>query len=171
MAVINLYDATVPIFTKFLTNVERWLDKASAFADERKFDREVFAELRLAPDQYPLRRQIQAACDQAKYTVAKLCGKEPPSHPDTEKTFDELRARIRLVLDYLTSFTHDDFVGCEDRRCAHTWMGDKGLRGGDYLDHFALPNFHFHIVTAYSILRHAGVPLGKSDFIGSLPLT
>lgn len=170
MASMNLYDATVPIFTKFLNNLDAWLEKASAYAAERKFDREVFVELRLAPDQYPLRRQVQAACDQAKFTVAKLTGKEPPSHPDEEKTLEDLRGRVRLVVDYLTSYTHDDFVGAEERRCAHTWMGGKGMRGGDYLDHFALPNFHFHLTTAYSILRSNGVPLGKTDFIGSLPL-
>jgi hypothetical protein len=171
MQAMNLYDATVPIFTKFLTNLDRWIEKACAHAEERKFDREVLVDARLAPDQYPLRRQIQGACDQAKYTVAKLTGKEPPSHPDNEKTIDDLRARIRLVLDYLTSYTHDDFVGAEDRRCGHAWMGGKAMRGGDYLDHFALPNFHFHLTTAYSILRHNGVALGKTDFIGSLPLT
>lgn len=171
MTAINLYDATVPIFTKFLTNLDAWLDLASTHATEKKFDRENLVEARLAPDQYPLRQQIQAACDQAKFTVAKMAGKEPPSHPDTEKTFDELRARVRLVLDYLTSFTHDDFVGSEDRRCAHSWMGGKTMRGGDYLDHFALPNFYFHLVTAYSILRHNGVTLGKIPFIGNLPLS
>lgn len=168
---MNLYDATVPIFTKFLTNLDHWLDKASALAETKKFDREVLVEARLAPDQYPLRKQIQGACDQAKYTVAKLTGKEPPSHPDTEKTVDELRARIKTCLEYLASFSPDDFVGAEDRRCAHSWMGGLGMRGGDYLDHFALPNFHFHLTTAYSILRHNGVPVGKTDFIGSLPLT
>lgn len=168
---MNLYDATVPIFTKFLTNLDHWLEKASAFAEVKKFDREVLVEARLAPDQYPLRRQIQAACDQAKFTVAKMTGKEPPSHPDTETTVDQLRARIKTCIDYLATFTPDDFIGSEDRRCAHTWMGGQGLRGGDYLDHFALPNFHFHLTTAYSILRHNGVALGKTDFIGSLPLT
>ena len=170
MPAMNLYDATVPVFTKFLTNVERWLDRAAAYAEERKFDKNLFAELRLAPDQFPLRRPIQAACDQAKFTVAKLTGKEPPSHPDEEKTLDELKSRLGLVVDYLSSYTHDDFVGAEDRRCAHSWMGGKGMRGGDYLDHFALPNFHFHIATTYSILRSSGVLLGKTDYIGSLPL-
>lgn len=169
MRVMNLYDATVPIFTKFLNNLDRWLEKAVAHAGD-KGGGESLVEARLAPDQYPLRQQIQAACDQAKYTVAKLTGKEPPSHPDTEQTVDELRARIRLAVDYLASFSHDDFVGAEERKCAHAWMGGKGLRGGDYLDHFALPNFHFHLTTAYSILRNKGVALGKTDFIGSLPL-
>jgi len=168
---MNLYDATVPIFTKFLTNLEGWLDRAVAQATAKKYDPELWVETRLALDQYPLRGQIQAACDQAKYTVAKLTGKPPPSHPDTEQTMAELRQRIRTVLDYLATFSRADFEGAEERRCAHEWMGGKGMRGGDYLDHLALPNFHFHIVTAYSILRHNGVELGKTVFIGQLPLT
>jgi hypothetical protein len=167
---MNLHDATIPIFTKLLSNVNKWLDKAAAIADVKKFDVNVFATARLAPDQYPFVRQIQAACDQAKYTVAKLAGKEPPSHPDTEKTIDEIRQRIRTVVDYLGTFKPEDFVGAEDRRCSHSWMGGKWLRGGDYLNHFALPNFHFHMTTAYDILRHNGVDVGKSDYIVELPL-
>jgi hypothetical protein len=166
---MNLYDATVPVFTKLLSNVDKWLDKAAAYADAKKFDVNVLASARLVPDQYPFVRQIQAACDQAKYAVAKLTGKEPASHPDTEKTIDQIRQRIRTVVDYLATFKPEDFVGAEDRRCQHTWMGDKWLRGGDYLDHFALPNFHFHMTTAYDILRHNGVDVGKSDYIVDLP--
>ena len=168
---MNLYDATVPIFTKFLTNLDGWLDRAVALAAAKKFDPERFVECRLALDQYSLRQQIQAACDQAKYTVAKLSGKDAPSHPDTEQTLPELRARIQTCIAYLATFTPDDFVGAEERRCAHDWMGGKGMRGGDYLDHLALPNFHFHLVTAYSILRNNGVELGKTVFIGHLPLS
>jgi hypothetical protein len=167
---MNLYDATVPIFTKLLSNVNKWLDKAAAIADAKKFDVDVLASARLAPDQYPFVRQIQAACDQAKYTVAKLTGKEPPSHPDTEKTIAEIRQRIRTTVDYLGTFKREDFVGAEERPCSHSWMGGKSLRGGDYLDHFALPNFHFHLTTAYDILRHNGVDVGKMDYIVDLPL-
>ena len=167
---MNLYDATVPIFTKLLSNVDKWLDKAAAHAHAKKFDVEFFTSARLAPDQYAFVRQIQAACDQAKFTVAKLTGKEPPSHPDTEKTIAELRQRIHTVVAYLGTFKREDFEGADERRCSHTWMGDKWLRGGDYLDHFALPNFHFHMTTAYDILRHNGVPVGKMDYIVDLPL-
>jgi hypothetical protein len=166
---MNLYDATVPVFTKFLGNVERWLDKAVAHAEAKKFDPEVLVAARLAPDQWPLKRQIQGACDQVKYTGAKLTGKEPPSHPDTETNLAELRARIKTVLAYLETFTRDDFNGAEERVCSHTWMQGKAMRGGDYLDHFALPNFHFHLTTTYDILRHNGVALSKMDLIGSLP--
>ena len=164
---MNLYDATVPVFTKFLGGIEKWLDKAAAYADQKKFDPEILMQARLVPDQYPFIRQVQAACDQAKYCVAKLTGKEAPSHPDTEKTIAELRTRIRTVLDYLKTFKPEEFAGAEDRLVKHTWM-PASLKGGDYLDHFLLPNFHFHLVTAYSILRHNGVDLGKLDFMGEI---
>jgi uncharacterized protein len=166
---MNLYDATVPIFTKLLSNVNKWIDKASAFAEARKFDVNVLIGARLAPNQYSFVRQIQAACDQAKLTVAKLTGTEPPTHPDTETTMADVRQRIRTVVDYLAGFKREDFAGAEERPCSHSWMGGKSLRGGDYLDHFALPNFHFHMTTAYGILRHSGVELGKSDYIVELP--
>jgi uncharacterized protein len=166
---MNLYDATVPIFTKQLENVERWLDKAAAYADAKKFDPEILVNARLSPDQYPFVRQVQSACDQAKFTCAKMTGKEAPSHPDTEKTSAELRQRIGKVVEYLATFKREDFNGCEDRLCSHTWMGSKQMRAGDYLDHLALPNFHFHMTTAYSILRHQGVELGKMDYLVDLP--
>ena len=166
---MNLYDATVPVFTKLLHNVSRWLDAAVAHAGQRKFDPEVLLAARHAPDQFALLNQIQAACDQAKFAVAKLTGKEPPVHPDTEKTLPEIRARLQTVLDYLATFKREDFAGAEDRPCSYTWMQGKAMRGGDYLDHMALPNLHFHLTTAYAILRHNGVPLGKIDYLGELP--
>ncbi|HEU4731297.1 MAG TPA: DUF1993 domain-containing protein [Kofleriaceae bacterium] len=166
---MNLYDATVPVFTKLLSNVDKWLDKAAVHADAKKFGVDVLATARLAPDQYAFVRQIQAACDQAKFTVAKLTGKEAPSHPDTEKTIAEIRQRLRTVVEYLGTFQREDFQGAEERSVSYAWMGGKSLRGGDYLDHFALPNFHFHLTTAYDILRHNGVPLGKMDYLGELP--
>lgn len=168
---MNLYDATVPVFTKLLKNVDRWLDKAAAFADQKKFDPEILVNARLAPDQYPFIRQIQSACDQAKFACAKMTGKEAPSHPDTEKTIADVRNRIRTVVEYLATFKREDFNGCEDRACSHTWMGGKSMRAGDYLDHLALPNFHFHLTTAYSILRHNGLTLGKMDYLVDLPFT
>ena len=166
---MNLYDATVPIFTKLLSGVDKWLDKATALAEAKKFDVDILASSRLAPDQYSFVRQIQSACDQVKFTVAKLTGKEPPKHPDAEKTIAEIRQRVRTVIDYLATFKREDFAGAEERPCGHTWMGGKSLRGGDYLDHFALPNFYFHLVTAYDILRHNGVDVGKMDYIVDLP--
>lgn len=167
---MNLYDATVPVFVKMLRNVEKLLDKGVAYAEQKKFDPEVLLQSRLAPDQFPLLRQIQAACDAAKYAVAKLSGKEPPSHPDTEKTLPEIRERIAKCITYLESFTREDFEGAEERACKHEFMRGKWMRGGDYLDWYALPNFHFHVAHAYAILRHDGVELGKRDFLGYLPL-
>jgi len=167
---MNLYDATVPIFTKHLRAIDSWLDKAVAYAEKKKFDPEILLQARLAPDQYPFLRQVQSACDQAKWTVAKLAGKEGPAHPDTEKTIAEVRARIKTVCDYLATFKPEDFAGAEERPCRHAYFPEgKSIRGGDYLDHLALPNFHFHVTLAYSILRHNGVDLGKQDFITSLP--
>jgi hypothetical protein len=166
---MNLYDATVPVFVKLLSNINKWIDKATAHAEAKKFDVDVLASARLAPDQYPFIRQVQIACDQAKFTVAKLTGTEPPTHADTEATMAEIRQRIRTVVEYLSGFKREDFTGAEDRAVSHTWMGGKSMRGGDYLDHFALPNFHFHMTTAYDILRHNGVALGKSDYIVELP--
>lgn len=165
---VNLYDATVPIFTKLLGGVDKWLDKAAAYADTKKFDIQVLMDAHLAPDQYHFAKQIQGACDQAKYTCARLTGKEAPSHPDTEKTVGEIRARLKTVVDYLGTFKREDFVGAEERPCKHSWM-PAAMRGGDYLDHFCLPNFHFHLTTAYAILRHNGVDVGKNDYIVDLP--
>jgi uncharacterized protein len=169
MAAMNLYDATVPIFTKFLGNLEKWIDKGVAYAEQKKFDPQILMDARLAPDQYAFRQQVQTACDVAKFACAKMTGKEAPSHADTEVTVAEVRARIRTVLDYIATFSRDDFNGAEERRVSHTWMQGKGMRGGDYLDHFALPNFHFHLTLAYAILRHNGVDLGIMDHMGSLP--
>jgi len=166
---MNLYDVTVPIFTKLLGNVDKWLDKATKFADAKKFEVDVLATARLAPDQYAFVRQIQAACDQAKYTAAKLAGKEPPAHPDTEKTIAELRKRLHTVIEYLGTFKREDFQGAEERSCSHAWMGGKAMLGIDYVNHLMLPNFHFHLTTAYDILRHNGVDVGKMDYLVDLP--
>jgi hypothetical protein len=166
---MSLYDATVPVFTKLLSNVEKWFDKAAAHADAKKFDVEILTSARIAPNQYALLRQIQAACDQAKFTVAKLTGKDAPSHPDTEKTIAEIRQRLHTVVEYLGTFKREDFAGAEERACSHSWMGGKSVRGVDYLHHFAFPNFYFHMTTAYAILRHNGVDLGKMDYIVDLP--
>lgn len=166
---MNLYDATVPIFGKFLGNIDRWLDKAVAHAEARKFDPEILVQARLAPNQYPLVGQIQSACDTAKFAVAKLTATEPPVHPDTEQTLAELRARLKTVSDYVQTFKPEAFTGAEDRAVSTGWMQGASMRGGDYLDHHVLPNFHFHVTTAYAILRHNGVELGKRDYLGRLP--
>lgn len=160
----------VPLYTKTLRNMDRWLDKAVANAKQRKFEPEVLLQARLAPDQFPLVRQYQSACDSTKWGASKLAGKDAPAIADTEKTVDELKARVHTAIAYLETFKPEDFAGAEERRCVHQWMQGKGLVGREYIDSFALPNFYFHVVTAYSILRHNGVDLGKMDFLGEVPL-
>jgi hypothetical protein len=167
---MNLYDVTVPHFDKYLQNVERWIDKAHDFATARKFDANDLLSARLAPDQYPLARQVMSLCDSAKLGCARVAGKEAPVHPDTEKTWDELRTRIRSVREYLKGFKPADFEGADTRKIALPWMPGKGLLGKDYVLSLTLPNFGFHVTTAYAILRHNGVELGKQDFMGSLPV-
>jgi hypothetical protein len=167
---MSLYDPCIPQARKLLGNLERWLDKAEAFAKAKNFDPNVLLTMRLAPDQYPLVRQIQAACDQAKFAPARLTGKQAPSHPDTEQTIDELRQRIRAVSGWLESFGEKDFDGADTRTVELPFLEGKTLLGRDYYFEMAQPNFYFHLVTAYAILRHAGVELGKRDFVGSLRL-
>jgi hypothetical protein len=161
---------TITEFAKMLENLDRWLEKAARFAEAKKFEPDVLAQARLAPDQYELVRQVQSACDTAKFAAAYLSGQKAPAHPDTEKTLAELRARIRTCLDYVRSVQPSAYAGAADRRVAPPWLGGKWLRGGDYLTQVAVPNFYFHVTTAYAILRHNGVDLGKMDYIGAMPV-
>jgi hypothetical protein len=164
------HDDAIRVFAKTLQNLQQWMDKAAACADAKKFAVDVLAHARLAPDAFSFVQQVQAACDQAKYAAAYLGGKPPPSHPDTEQTFAELRERITKCLAFLGTVQASDLVGAEDRKVSPPWLGGKWLRGDDYLVHVALPNFFFHATMAYAILRHNGVELGKMDYIGSLPI-
>ena len=161
---MNHNDA-IRVFAKTLQNMEQWMDKATAYAKAKSFEVDVLAQARLAPDQFAFVQQVQAGCDQAKYAAAYLSGKQAPSHPDTEKTFAELRQRIQKCLAFLETVQARDLVGAEERKVSPPW-----LRGDDYLVHMALPNFFFHATMAYAILRHNGVDLGKMDYIGSLPI-
>ena len=167
---MNLYESTVPVFVKYLHGVERWLDKAVAHATQKKFDPNVFMQMRLAPDQFPFVRQVQSACDCAKWVASKLSGQQAPSHPDTETTIAELRTRLKTAIDYLETVESKHFEGAEDRLCQHSWMQGKSLRGVDYVKEFGWPNFFFHVTSAYQILRHNGVELGKMDYLGKLSL-
>jgi hypothetical protein len=155
---------------KLLGNLDGWLDKAAAYAESKKFDPAVLLASRLAPDMFPLLRQVQIACDNAKWAAARTAGAEAPSHADGEKTADELRARIASVVSYLEGFSAADFAGAEDRRVSLPRWEGKSMSGQEYLVEHALPNFMFHLTTAYAILRHNGVPLGKRDYLGALPL-
>src|SRR4051794_16362316 len=159
----------VPQYMKMLKNLDRCLEKAVAHAAAKKFEPDVFVHARLAPDQYALDRQIQSACDSAKFSAAYLSGKTPPAHPDTEKTIAELRARIQSCLAFLETVTEADVAGAEDRKVAPKWLEGKWVKGDQMLVQVSLPNFYFHVAHAYAILRHNGVNLGKNDYIGSIP--
>lgn len=165
---MNIHDV-VPQYAKMLHNLEHWLDKAAAHAKAKSFEVDTLVHARLAPDQYALDRQIQSACDSAKFSAAYLSGKQAPPHPDTEKTIAELRARIKSCLSFLETVTAADVVGAEERRVAPKWLNGKWVKGDQFLLQVSLPNFYFHVTTAYAILRHNGVDLGKADFIGSVP--
>jgi len=164
---IAVYDLTVPVFTRMLTNLLAIMDKAEANAAERKFDTAVLADARLAPDMIPFRGQVMIATDHAKGCVSRLAGREVPSWPDTEKTFEELRARIGKALDLLSTIQPADLEGSETRDVVLKLGGNEVQQNGlDYVLHRALPNFYFHVTTAYAILRANGTPIGKRDYIG-----
>ncbi len=161
---------TITQFTRMLENLDRWLAAGVSLAESKKFDPDVLARARLAPDQYELVRQVQAACDQAKYATAYLSGQQAPSHPDTEQTIAQLRTRIGTCLEYLRSVKQAAYAEAAERRVSPPWLNGKWMRGDAYLTQVAVPNFYFHVTTAYAILRHNGVGLGKMDYIGSLPI-
>ena len=164
---IAIYDLTVPVFTRMLTNLLTIMDKAEANAAERKFDTAVLANARLSPDMIPFRGQIMIATDHVKGSISRLAGREVPSWPDTEQTFDELRARIRKALDLLASVQPADLEGSEGRDVTLKLGGNEVQENGLlYLTQRALPNFYFHVTTAYAILRANGAPIGKRDYIG-----
>ena len=157
---------------KMLTSLEGWLDKAVAYATVKSFDPETLLAARLAPDQFPLLRQIQSACDSAKFLAARLSGKDPPKHPDTEQTLEQVRARIRTVVAYLGTFQASDFDGAEARPIPLPQRGEgKTIKGADFVVEMGLPNFYFHVTTAYAILRHNGVDIGKRDYLGALSIS
>ena len=167
---MNIYDLTVPQIAKVLRNVDAWLGLAIAHADKKKFDVNTLLHARLAPDQFAFVRQVQTVCDNAKFIAGRLAAKEWPSHPDTETTVEQLRARIATVITYLDTFKPEDFAGAEERKISLPWMEGKWMRGDEYVTQFALANFYFHVTTAYAILRHNGVELGKREFIGGVPM-
>jgi hypothetical protein len=154
--------------SRMLQNLDNWLVKATEHANKKKFDPQVLLEARLAPDMYPLVRQVQAACDGAKFLAARLAGREPPKHPDTERTMEELHGRIRNVREYLATFSPADFNSDHARVIPLPFLPGQGLSASDYLHQMSLPNAYFHVCMAYAILRHNGVDLTKTDYIGSL---
>jgi hypothetical protein len=156
--------------SKMLRNLDRWIDKTVDWAKEKPFDADVLVGARLSPDMYSFDRQVQSACDSAKFTAAYLAGKDAPAHPDVEKTMPELKQRIATVLGWLETLKEADFAGAEERRVAPRWLQGKWMRGDQYVSQCGGPNFLFHVTTAYAILRHNGAPLGKMDFLGALPI-
>jgi hypothetical protein len=168
---MHIYDLTVPQLVKTLRNLDRWVALAHEHAETAQLPAEALLNARLAPDQFTFVRQVQVATDNAKFIPGRLSGKEWPSHPDTETTFDQLRARISSVSSYIELFKRDDFDDLDRRKIKLPWFKpDTWLEPHDYVVQFGLPNFYFHVVTAYAILRHKGVQLGKTDYIGGLPI-
>jgi len=164
---ISMHAMTVDVFTRTLGNLSALLEKGLAHATQRKFDPAVLLAARLAPDMLPLTRQVQIACDQAKNSVARLAAQEPPRFPDSETTFEQLHARIARTIDYLKSVPPSALEGSETRDIKVP-QGERTLefKGLPYVQHTAIPNVFFHVTTAYAILRHNGVELGKGDFLG-----
>jgi len=164
------HEMTVVQFSKMLSNLSRCLDKAAAYAEAKKFEPAVLLQTRLAPDQFNLTRQVQIACDNAKNGVARLTGKEAPKFEDTEQSVPELKARIEKVIGWLNGIGAQDFKGAEERRIALPYWNGKHLNGQEYFQQYLIPNFYFHVNASYSILRNNGVDVGKSDYMGELPL-
>ena len=165
---ISMYQASAPRFANTLKNLSAILDKAQAHADAKKLDPKVFASARLFPDMFPMARQVQAACDAAKGAVARLAGVAIPAHEDTEQTFEELKARIAKTIAFIQTVQPAQIDGSEEREVVLKMRsGEVKFKGMQYLLGHALPNFYFHVTTAYNILRHNGVEVGKRDYIGT----
>jgi hypothetical protein len=165
---LTVYEASVPRFANILRNLSTILDKAEAHVEARKIDPLALMQARLFPDMFAFARQVQTACDSAKGAVARLAGVEIPKHEDTEKTFPELKARIAKTLDFIESVDRARLDGAESREVTLKFRGQDTKFGAlQFLFGFAYPNFYFHVSTAYAILRHNGVELGKPDYIGN----
>jgi uncharacterized protein len=166
---ISMYQASVPPMIRALANLRGILQKAAAHAEARKIDPSVLVNARLYPDMYPLSRQIQIATDMAKGGASRLAGKEIPKYEDNESSFPELAARLDKTIALLETFGPEDIDGSEDKTINLTLHGTtltfKGIR---YLLDYVIPNVYFHVTTAYAILRHNGVEVGKKDFIGKI---
>jgi hypothetical protein len=163
-----MYNVTVPLFVKALSNMSAILDKAAFYAEEKKFDVSYLLQSRLFPDQFPFIRQIQIASDVAKGAAARLAGIELPKMEDNETTVVELKKRIEKTINFLQTLKPDEIDGSEDKKISIWFIPGKYLTGFEYITEMVLPNFYFHITTAYSILRHNGVVIGKADYIGEL---
>jgi len=169
MMSISMYKASVPRFAHALKNLSGILTKAENYAAARKIDPSVLLGARLFPDMFEFTRQVRIACDNAKGAAARLAGQEVPKYEDTEQSFAELQQRIAKTIAFIESIPADRIDGSEERKVVLTLRGEEvTFNGLQYLTGFALPNFYFHVVTAYDILRHNGVELGKRDFLGKV---
>ena len=161
-----MYTETFTQFKKQLGQLDKWLGMAADYAKSKNFDTDVFATLRLAPDQFPLTRQVQIACDTAKIGAGFLSGKPVPAQEDNEKTLADLQARVRSTIAILDSFTAQDFEGAATRVVSQPRWKGEWMTGADYFIEHTIPNVNFHLTTAYAILRHNGVGVGKRDYLG-----
>ena len=165
---LSMYKSTVPVFIRMLNNLSAILTKATHYAETKKIDPSILVSARLAPDMFSLARQVQIATDTAKGCGARLANIEIPTFADTETTFAELHDRIAKTIHFLQSINAKQFDGCEERQVTLKLPnGEMHLPGEDYVLGFALPNFYFHVTTAYDILRHNGLDIGKKDFLGA----
>jgi len=164
----DLYQASVPQFLRMLGNLKAILEKGAAHAAARKIEESALLDARLFPDMFPLMVQVRIASDFARGTTARLSGAEPPPVEDNEKSFAELVARVDAAMGYVRGLSAAKFEGAEKREVKRKIRGvERTFSGSDYLYQFALPNFYFHLTTAYAILRHNGVEVGKTDFLGT----
>lgn len=167
----TMSQACLPAFETGLNALSGVLDKAAAFTAAKKVDPAVLLSWRLAPDMFALARQVQVACDQAKNGAARLAGAEPPKFEDNETSLDQLKQRIAKTVAYLKTLDAKAIDGAAEREITFPLGSSKGqMKGDDYLNHFVLPNFYFHLTAAYAIVRHCGVEIGKRDFLGAIPL-
>ena len=165
---ISMHSMSVPVFLRMLDNMNSWLDKAEAHAAAKKFDTLVYLQSRLAPDMLPFTAQIQIASDAAKNGVARLAGLDAPSFADDEKTLAELRQRVVKTIAFIKSVPADALEGSDAREITiKRASGPVTMVGEVHLRHAALPNFFFHVTTAYALLRHNGVEIGKGDYLGA----
>ena len=166
---ISMHSASAPVFTRMLNNLLRWLDKAEAHAAAKKFDAGVLLAARLAPDMLAFTKQVQIATDTAKFCMARLAGVDAPKFDDNEASLADLRARIRTTIAFVESVPASRVDGSETREVTIPRRdGPITMTGEAYLTRYALPNFFFHVTTAYALLRHNGVDLGKPDYLGAL---
>jgi len=166
---LSMYEASAPRFVSMLKNLGAILDKAQAHAAAKKIDPGVLLAARLFPDMLPLARQVQIACDHAKGAAARLAGMDVPKYEDDEQSFEDLKARIAKTIAFVESVKAGQIDGSEEREITFKAGGGRDLtfKGMPYLLSYAYPNFYFHVVTAYSILRHNGLEIGKRDYIGN----